>query len=245
MTGTLAFPSIAEMAAEMMALPPSRCTDPFAVMAALNGRPARRGSVEKRTLKFHPIPRKMVTGWGYKLAAWKVVGTYPGNGRAIMATFNALCDFTIWRTGRCDPAGTEIAKWARYSPSTFWSAIRWMKERNIVAVIPTFRKIVSEDGRFFPQQDTNVYVFLPPSQWRGYVARPEPPPPEPDTWGATPPLPDEQPAHGPLDQMGKTQKLRIKLREAEMALETEPDNVGAAALVRLYRNTLTGLDPPD
>lgn len=241
---TLDLPDFSQIAQELRNLPTPQCADPFGLLAALNGRPARKGTVEKQKLKFQPISRKLVTGWASKLAAWSAVQNYRGNGRSVRMVYNALRDLMKWSTGRCDPAGSVIARWAGYSPGTFWPTIRWMKERNIVAVIPCCSKVVSNDGRFFLQQETNVYVFLPPSQWRGYEKKPEPPPPDPETWGASPPL-DEPAEPNPLDQAPHIEQLRAKLREAEEKLASDPTLVGQAALVRMYRDNLAALDPPD
>lgn len=249
MADTLAldFPSLSEVVAELRSLPPTRCADPFGLMAALNDRPARRGTVEKRRLKFQPIPRKTVTAWAYKLAAWDVVRKYPGNGRAVRAIFNALRDLTDWKTGRLDPAGTVIAKWAGYKPATFWNVLKWMRAHNILAVIPCCRKIVADDGRFFLQQETNVYVFLPPSQWHGYVAK-EPPPPEPDTWGAAPKVPELIEQAKDAMEAGASVRERLALAEIELAAlqaSSDPDARQQVYYVQLRIDKLRAQIPPD
>jgi hypothetical protein len=55
-------------------------------------------------------------------------------------------------------------------------------------------------GRYCLAQDTNAYGIIPPSQWIGYKAAPEAPPPSPGTWGDHPPLPDQMTLAG--DELG-------------------------------------------
>jgi hypothetical protein len=47
-----------------------------------------------------------------------------------------------------------------------------------------------QDGKFELKQLRNAYMLLPPSQWLCLTLPHEPPPPDPETWGATPPLSD-------------------------------------------------------
>ena len=83
-------------------------------------------------------------------------------------------------------------------------------------------------GRFCLKQDTNAYAILPPSQWRGFIERKDPPPPSPDTWGATPPLPDVLTLALEQIQQGN--------RQATLTiLEADPNDSLAMALAGLKR----------
>ena len=80
------------------------------------------------------------------------------------------------------------------------------------------------------EQETNAYAVLPESQWRGYRAPQEPPAaPWPDTWGATPPLPDAR-ALAALET-GLAGKVHV--------LASDPKDGLAAALARLGRAFMT------
>ncbi len=237
------------IAAELLGLPPVERHPDSDVRRECRMVPAcRAGAVDKKKLlaKRHPQPvsRREVTGWAFKLAAWLPQLGLPSRGRAVRAIYDAMRSFMDWKTGRLDPAGSAIAEQACYSPSSFWVWKNWMVEHRIIAVIPTCRRLVLANGSFIIQQDTNVYVLLPPSQWKGYVAKPSPPPPpppDPDAWGAKPPM-SEAEAHP--DIAPAILKLRSKLHEAEARLITDPTNAGTAALIRLYRDNLAALDPP-
>ena len=40
--------------------------------------------------------------------------------------------------------------------------------------------------RCYRTPDSNAYAIRPPTQWRGYTAKPEAPLPDPECWGAAP-----------------------------------------------------------
>jgi hypothetical protein len=84
-----------------------------------------------------------------------------------------------------------------------------------------------EAGRFRLRQRTNAYAVLPPSQWQGY-RDPEPPPPEPGTWGDPPSLPD--PIEAAVAEITHGQR-----KAAMAALEADPGDGLAMALAALGR----------
>ncbi len=217
-----------------------RNPDPFALVRDL-APPAKRGTHDKpRVLKqvqrrhaLRPQRRKEVVQWSYKLASWVSTLRLPANGRAVKRIYSALIELMEWRSGRLDPAGRTIGRRADYSSqTTVWTWIGWLKERGILAVIPCCTRVVSPDGRFFLTQDTNVYVFQPPTHWRGY---------EPAARSSPKAAAEAQPMQ---DAEGQLAQLRQKLAAAEDQLAAEPDNAGTAALVRFYREQLAAHSPP-
>jgi hypothetical protein len=92
-----------------------------------------------------------------------------------------------------------------------------------------------KDGRFMLEQETNAYAILPDSQWRGYTPPPQPPTPQSDTWGATPPLP-------PLvAQAAAESAAGGSLRRIVGLLDSDPTDELAATLAQLGR-TLGGVN---
>jgi hypothetical protein len=86
------------------------------------------------------------------------------------------------------------------------------------------------------KQLTNAYVMLPISEWRGYRAPAEMPPPEPGTWGDHPPLPDALTMS--LAEMRAGASIPVQIA----ALESDPHDGLASALARLGRK-VAGLKP--
>jgi hypothetical protein len=199
--------------------------------------PCRAGTVEKRTIRFAmPYTRQEVKGWTHKLGRWESLASVPGGGRAILAVLRGLLDFMDWRTGRLDPSWAAIARKALYSRSTVHTALTWLRAAGVIDWIPCCRRETGRDGRFQLRQETNVYIVRPPSQWRGFRdPTPPAPPPEPDTWGATPPLPS------PLEAFTAAQSEGADPAQSLALLEMDPTDKLARALARLGRS-ITG--PP-
>lgn len=75
-------------------------------------------------------------------------------------------------------------------------------------------------------------MLLPPTQWRGVELKPEPTPPDPDTWGATPPLPDVTTQAVEEHQQGGSVMAAIKI------LETDETDDLAQAMASFWRTRL-------
>jgi len=147
-------------------------------------------------------------------------------GRSGLAVLHALIfDFLNCATGELDPSYDTIAEAACVSRATVYRALKALKEAGIITWL---RRCSGEmvAGVYRLIQETNAYAILPETQWRS--APPPCPPPEPDTWGRTSPLPGGlQDAHR-LISTGKS-------KEAQQALEADPGDSLAAALARLGR----------
>ena len=147
---------------------------------------ARHGTVEKSSLKHQSISRNILNKWFFlfkKVSCLNRIG--PASGRALRPVFRALSGFINWRTGLCDPSWRTIARLSRYSRTTVWKALKCLKEHRVIHVISCHVTVNDNKGTFSHlEQDTNVYRFLPPSEWKLRGVLPEPPPPLPKTWGA-------------------------------------------------------------
>lgn len=226
--------------------------DPFGLMRDL-APPVKRGAQDKpRVLKqvqrrhsLQPMRRKDVVQWSYQLRSWTAALGLPANGRAVKRLYGALIELMNWRSGRLDPAGRTIGYRADYrSQTTVWKWIGWLKERQVVAVIPCCNRVIAEDGRFLLVQDTNVYVFLPPSNWRGYKPKAKMEAAANDEQAPAPAATESTATSPVLDSHDQWTLLRQKLASAEARLASEPNNAGTAALVQLYREQLAVRAPP-
>lgn len=192
--------------------------------------PCRKGTVWKANVAFAaPPPRKTVWGWFHELERWPVIAALPAGGRAVLATLRGLLDFMDWQTGRLDPSYIGIAKKARYGRSTVADALQKLRELRVIDWIPCCRRAKGPNGQFRLEQETNAYIILPPSEWRGFKTAPPPPSPTPETWGATPPLPSVL----EMFTAEKTYTQDFSSRLAILELDsTDPLAVGLARLGR-------------
>jgi hypothetical protein len=114
-------------------------------------------------------------------------------GRNGLAVFRALIfTFLNYTTGRLDPGYSAIARVACIS---IRSVARGLAALKAAGVLDWVRRCTArfEAGRAVLDQETNAYGIIPASCWRFYRPTPKQrtaPPPHPDTYGATPPLPD-------------------------------------------------------
>lgn len=200
--------------------------------------PVHAGSVAKASVRFVPLSRKQVIKWYYQAEAWAPDWNAPGGGRAALAVLRALIfKFMNWRTGRLDPSYVGIAAKAGYKRSTVHTALRYLQSLGLVDWVRCCETSAGEDGRFELRQQTNAYILIPPSQWRGYRdPRPAPPTPEPATWGATPPLPEV------VEAVKAATAAGASIRE-KLALAEQDDSPLMTILARHLRRQLS--DPPD
>jgi hypothetical protein len=146
-------------------------------------------------VRFMPITRKQAAKLWHKARRWDRETRQPGRhggiiGRTALTTLYALLfDFLNHRTGRCDPSLDTIAAKAGCCRRAVVNALARLRELGLLAWQRRCEEDRDAEGRFRLRQRTNAYGLLPPSQWRGY-RDPEPPPPEPGTWGTPEPVLD-------------------------------------------------------
>ena len=110
-------------------------------------------------------------------------------GRNGLATLHAfLFDFLNHKTGQLDPTRATIARRANIS---IRSVDRGLAKLKAAGVLNWIRQCVEEieNGIYRLKQKASAYFVLAQSHWRGFWQAPEAPPPYPDTWGKTSPLP--------------------------------------------------------
>lgn len=189
----------------------------------------------RNEVRFAPLPKKKALKLYHQARAWnrqKFPGRYGGTlGSAAMRVLECLIfDFLNFATGRLDPGYHAIARKTGLSRSTIATALARLRKLGIIHWVRRSTMDRQDGGRFVLRQDTNAYAVLPATQWRGYGKPPEPPPPHPDTWGATPPLP-------PLIEQAITQQQDGGSVPAIIGLlESDPTDRLAATLARLGRS---------
>lgn len=153
-------------------------------------------------------------------------GALGRNGLAILHTL--IFDCLNYETGRLDPSQKTIARKACISERSVSRGLVKLKNAGILTWLRRAGETRDKQGRFCLKQDTNAYGLLPPSQWRGFIERKEPPLPHPDTWGATPPLADV------ITQA--IEEMRQGNHQTTLAmLEADPNNALAMALASFRR----------
>jgi hypothetical protein len=143
-------------------------------------------------VKFQRLPKKQAVKLYHKARAFERQTRQPGRqdgalGRNGLAVLHALIfDILDYATGRLDPSYAKIARKACISVR---SAARGLASLKAAGVLHWVRRCAESwrDGRFCLEQETNAYAVRPASQWRGYHEPPDPPAPQPGTWGDHPP----------------------------------------------------------
>jgi hypothetical protein len=147
-----------------------------------------------KTVKFMPLARKQAAKLYHKAREFERQTRQPGKqdgalGRNGILVLHALIfDFLNYATGRLDPAIESIAYKACISVTSAKRGLVNLKRAGVLNWVRRAAETRDAQGRFCLEQDTNAYGIIPPGHWLGFVEI-EAPPPDPLTWGATPPLP--------------------------------------------------------
>ena len=186
-------------------------------------------------IKWPKVVKEAVTNWYHKARNWnaakEAAGRYGGTlGGSCMRVLECLAfDFQNYRTGRLDPSYEAIAGKTGLGRSAVAVALARLKQ---LGVIHWQQRSAHHwrGGIFQLKQITNAYMLLPPSQWRGVDLPPEPPPPDPGTWGDHPPLPSV------MEQALADRQHGASLKTALAVLEQDENDELAAACASLFRN---------
>ena len=93
------------------------------------------------------------------------------------------------------------------------------------------------NGRYVRTQEKNAYAILPPEEWLFNSMTDEPPPPEPGTWGAHPPLPSQ------IEQAVSDRHEGGDMRTVIQTLGCDAGDLLAAALASLGMTMLAKANP--
>jgi hypothetical protein len=186
-------------------------------------------------IKWPKVVKEAVVAWYHKARNWNALkeaaGRYGGTlGSSCLRVLECLAfDFQNYRTGRLDPSYEGIAAKTGLGRSAVAEALRRLKQ---LGLIHWQQRSAHHwhGGRFQLRQITNAYALLPPSQWHGFDARPDAPPPDPGTWGDHPPLPDA------ITQAITEKKQGGSFGQMLTRLEDDPTDELAAAWARIGRH---------
>jgi hypothetical protein len=187
-------------------------------------------------VRFQPMPKKLAIRLWHRARDFerqtrergKQDGALGRNGLAVL--YALIFDFLNYRSGALYPSRLAIAAKANISER---SVGRGLANLKAAGVLDWVRRCIGEmiDGHFTLRQETNAYGICPQSCWQGYRAPPEPPAPDPGTWGATPPI-------DPVALAGGDRTARVA------ALEVDPHDKLALALARLGKALISSNGQP-
>jgi hypothetical protein len=197
--------------------------------------PVWSGSVRDE-VRFQPMPKKAAVRLWHRARDFdrqtkRGDGCHGGAiGPTALRVLEALIfDFLNYRSGRLDPSYAAIARKANICVRAVATAIQRLRELRVLTWARRCRESRRDDGRYVLEQETNAYAVLPASQWFGYQAPPEAPPPAPGTWGDHPPLPDAVTLAALARRGGDCPQEAIRV------LESDSGDRLAAALAKLGR----------
>lgn len=193
-------------------------------------------------IKWPKVIKDAVVNWYHQARHWNALkqaaGRYGGTlGSSALRVLECLVfDFQNWRTGQLDPSYEGIAAKTGLGRSTVAEALRRLKQ---LRLIHSQQRSAHDwrGGKFQLRQITNAYMLLSPSYWRGVDAPPDPPPPDPGTWGDHPPLPDA------IEQAIADRQHGASIEAALTVLELDEHDDVAAATARLWRTKLAAENP--
>ena len=153
-------------------------------------------------------------------------GAIGRNGLAVLHAF--LFDFLNHRTGQLDPTRATLARAANVS---IRSVDRGLAKLKVAGVLNWIRQCAEEieNGVYRLKQKASAYFVLVQSHWLGFWQAPEAPPPYPEAWGKTPPLPSPIELAKAIHAEGGSKAAQLD------ALACDPRDEGANALARLFR----------
>lgn len=206
----------------------------FALPKSYAAWPVWSGSTRKE-VRFAPMPRRIATRLWHRARDFdrqtRVPGKHGGaiGHSALQVLHTLIFDFLNYTSGRLDPSYAAIARKANVCARTVATALQRLRHLGILNWV---RRCAEgfKDGRFVLEQETNAYVILPATQWCGYRAPEEAPPPAAGTWGDHPPLPSL------LAQAAFERAQGASLSQLAAVLDGDPTDELAASLARLARS---------
>jgi hypothetical protein len=194
--------------------------------------PVWGGSTQK-PVQFMPMPKRQAVKIWHDARRLERQTRKPGhqdgaigrNGLAVLHSF--LFDFINPVTGELTPTRATIARAANISIRSVDRGLEKLKAAGVLNWIRRCEESI-EDGIYRLKQKASAYFVLAQSHWRGFWQPPAAPPPYPEAWGQTPPLPC------PI-AMAQTVRAEGGSHAAQLdALTCDPRDEGANALARLF-----------
>lgn len=152
------------------------------------------GGSTRKPVQFQPMTKRQAVNLWHDARRFERQTRQPGrqdgaigrNGLAVLHAF--LFDLIDRATGQLEPERAAIARAACIS---IRSVDRGMAKLKAAGVLNWIRQCAEdiEDGIYRLKQKASAYFVLPVAQWLGFRRPAAAPPPYPEAWGRTPPLP--------------------------------------------------------
>jgi hypothetical protein len=191
------------------------------------------GGSTRKPVQFQPMPKRQAVRIWHDARRLERRTRTPGHqdgaiGRNGLAVLHALLfDFINRATGELTPTRATIARAANIC---IRSVDRGLEKLKAAGVINWIRRCEEawENGLYRLRQIASAYFVLGQSQWRGFWQAPEAPPPYPEAWGRTPPLPS------PLELAAMAHAEGASPAAQLAALTCDPRDDVANATARLF-----------
>jgi hypothetical protein len=194
--------------------------------------PVWSGSTRK-PVQFMPMPRRQAVKLWHDARRLERQTRRPGhqdgaigrNGLAVLHAF--LFDFINRATGELTPTRATIARAANICIRSVDRGLEKLKASGVINWIRRCEESI-EDGIYRLRQKASAYFVLAQTHWLGFWQAPEAPPPYPEAWGRTPPLPDPMEMASMVHAEGGSRAAKLE------ALTCDPRDELANAMARLF-----------
>jgi hypothetical protein len=180
---------------------------------------------------FKPMPKRLAVRLWHDARKFERQTRKPRHqdgaiGRNGLAVLHALLfDFLHYATGELTPTRAAIARAACISVRSVDRGLAKLKAAGALEWTKRCEESI-ENGIYGLRQKASAYFVLAQSRWRGFWQAPEAPPPYPETWGQTPPLPDPIALAGMVRAEGGSHRAMLA------ALALDPRDALAGSLGR-------------
>lgn len=152
------------------------------------------GGSTRKPVQFQPMTKRQAVNLWHDLRRFERQTREKGKqdgaiGRNGLAVGHAILFDLIDRpTGQLEPERAEIARAACISIRSVDRGLAKLKAAGVLNWIRQCAESI-EDGIYRLKQKASAYFVLPVTQWLGFRRPADVPPPYPEAWGRTPPLP--------------------------------------------------------
>jgi hypothetical protein len=196
------------------------------------------GGSTRKPVQFMPMPKRRAVKLWHDARRLERQTRRPGHqdgaiGRNGLAILHALLfDFINRATGELTPTRATIARAANISIRSVDRGLEKLKASGVINWIRRCEESM-EDGIYRLRQKASAYFVLAQSLWLGFWQAPEAPPPYPEAWGRTPPLPDPVEMAVMVHAEGGSHAAQLE------ALTCDPSNELANALASWFTAVTT------
>ena len=191
------------------------------------------GGSTRKPVQFQPMTKRQAVNLWHDLRRFERQTREKGKqdgaiGRNGLAVGHAILFDLIDRpTGQLEPERAEIARAACISIRSVDRGLAKLKAAGVLNWIRQCAESI-EDGIYRLKQKASAYFVLPVTQWLGFRRPADVPPPYPEAWGRTPPLPSPMELAGTVHAEGGSHAAQLA------ALACDPRDALANSVARLF-----------